>query len=57
MLGPDACTMKCPQCQAEIQTGIKTKPGLVPIFSGILICFVGYTIVYNITVSKFSSFV
>ncbi|XP_032785478.2 cell death-inducing p53-target protein 1 [Daphnia magna] len=41
MLGPEVCTMKCPQCQAEIQTGIKTKPGLVPICSGILICLFG----------------
>ena len=41
MLGPDACTLRCSQCQAEIQTGIKTKAGLVPILSGVLICLVG----------------
>lgn len=40
-LGRDSIHMICPKCQAEIDTTTSTKPGLVAIIVGAVICLLG----------------
>lgn len=54
-IGRTATHMICPSCHAEIETSIRTEPGMVAYLSGFLIALLGYK--YLIPILKIDRFI